>query len=116
MGHQAVHKKSMFPVQRLAKIVASRAAAIFSPHFNFLGRKILTIFGGKNEVSSRTFFLVTWPLRNQNYLYGQPQVVCVYTSCVVILIALFLCCYGLYHGCMDQFDYLSYMKSSSDST
>ena len=39
----------LFPVQRVAKIEASRAAAIFFFffHFSFFSMKILSIFGGK---------------------------------------------------------------------
>ena len=52
-------KKSLFPVQRVAKIKASRAATIFFffHFFFFLGRKILSIFRKKKKkkVSSRTF-------------------------------------------------------------
>ena len=44
--HEAVHKKILFPVQRVAKIEASRAAAIFFIlHFFFFPMKILSIFG-----------------------------------------------------------------------
>ena len=56
-------KKSLFPVQWVAKIEASLAAAIlFYFSLFFFGRKILSILGNffrcKNEekVSSRTFF------------------------------------------------------------
>ena len=50
--HQAVHKKSLFPVQRVAEIMASRASAIFFfffPHFFFFNWKILSIFGKKKS-------------------------------------------------------------------
>ena len=49
---RAVHKKSLFPVQRVAKIKASREAAFFRFffHFYFFGRKILSIFlGGRKK-------------------------------------------------------------------
>ena len=59
-------KKSLFPVQRMAVIVASRAAAIyiFFPIFFLFGTKILYIFGKKinlfckneKKVLSRPFF------------------------------------------------------------
>ena len=60
------HKKSLFPVQRVAVIVTRQAAAIYFTNLFLFGRKILTIFLGKKEekifakmkkkVSSRTFF------------------------------------------------------------
>ena len=40
-------KKSLFPVQRVAKIEASQAAAIFFSTFFFVGREILSIFRKK---------------------------------------------------------------------
>ena len=65
-------KKSLFPVQRVAKVVASRAAAIF---FFYLGKKIWSIFGEKKKENVKSpFFLVTRPLhRKHNYCYGQPH-------------------------------------------
>ena len=45
---EAVHKKSLFPVQRVAVVVASSTAATFVPtHFFLFGRKKLSIFRGK---------------------------------------------------------------------
>ena len=57
-------KKSLFPVQRVAEMMASRAAAkFFTPTFFLFDRKILSIFGNlffvakmKKKVSSRTLF------------------------------------------------------------
>ena len=91
LGIRLFIKKSLFPVQRMAKIVASWAAAIsFFFHFFFWvgGRKILSIFcwggggfvqkgGGKSPVAP---FLVAPPLHlKQNYFYGQPKVVIIIT-------------------------------------
>ena len=56
-------KYNLFPVQRVAKIEASRAAAIF-----FFSMKILSIFGGKKNCAKMISFfspvapfLATWP-------------------------------------------------------
>ena len=50
---KAVHKKNMFPVQRMAKIVVSRAAAILFLHF-------FSYFSGVGKYCpflGKTFFL-----------------------------------------------------------
>ena len=70
-------KKILFPVQRVAKIEASRAAAIFffSTYF-FFSKKILSIFGKKKKkkkVSSRTFLSHPADLPETEYFYGQPD-------------------------------------------
>ena len=43
---QAVHKKNMFPVQRVNKIEASRAAAVFGffSHFFFIFQENIVLF------------------------------------------------------------------------
>ena len=57
---EAVHKKSLFPVQRVAVIVASRAAAMQKkkiPNFFLFGRTMLSILQKlKKKDSSCTFF------------------------------------------------------------
>ena len=68
-SHKAVHKKSLFPVQRVAKIEASRAAAIFFVFFHFfffICRKILSIFRKKckNEKKSLPSHLFEPPGRS----------------------------------------------------
>ena len=80
---QAVHKKNLFPVQRVAQIEASWAAAIsFFPHFFFFFHENIVHFWKKKEIVCKTKkkkarvapFLATRPVyRKQNYFYGQPQ-------------------------------------------
>ena len=43
-------KKSLFPVQRVAQIMASRASAKIFSLFFFFDRKILSIFGEKKTL------------------------------------------------------------------
>ena len=76
-------KKSLFPVQRVAVIVASRAAAIFFffPFFFWFGWKILSTFGGgggneklEKKVSSRPFFRHPAGPPETEFFFRQAQV------------------------------------------
>ena len=49
MGTEATLKKSLFPVQRVAEIMASRAAAIFFFCVLFFGKKNYEILTKKNN-------------------------------------------------------------------
>ena len=69
-------KKNLFPVQRVAVIVASRAATIFSPHSFFVGKfcsflKKQFVFAKMKKSLQSHLFLVTRPLhRKQNFFYS----------------------------------------------
>ena len=70
--HRPVQKKSLFPVQRMAVIVTSRAAAysFFFLKFSLFSRKILSISLKKKY----PFILVTWPLHQKhNFILAWPR-------------------------------------------
>ena len=74
---RAVHKKSLFPVQRVAGTMASRAAAtsffsLIGKYCPFLEKKLF--FAKMKKKSPVGPFLVTRPLHQKhNYFYGQPS-------------------------------------------
>ena len=68
----------MFPVQRVAKIEASRAAAVFFFQFFFFHENIVNFFLKKEKKRKKKSpvapFLASRPVyRKKNYFYGQPS-------------------------------------------